>query len=344
MFGIFENRPENIYFLMDTDIEKCLSSVITVPTDWFVADDAISDRLMSLWNTRAAKNINSKRMMNLEIPSDVLFTGIPINDIIIEMRDYKNHPDKPAIKSARICVNKYKLNRAINECIDCDEPSSNPIMIGMIQMNYEFIKLFIPFGIVPTDADKLWFDYYVGFTSSSSKKERDFYRKHSKEIFTNPDLFWHHVGAYMALWYGLQISILHPVIKTVIIKDSDLKEKMERAIADAENGVIPPAPKEIKHEKRTTIKYVRKHVIHVHDIDECLDELFKKYNALKKAGKVRVYHRHTGCWYVTGHVRNQKTKKGHKKMFVDGYWKGPLRRTKMMEPRIRKLVLDENDA
>ena len=58
----------------------------------------------------------------------------------------------------------------------------------------------------------------------------------------------------------------------------------------------------------------------------------------------KIFTRKTQCWYVTGHWRNQATKDGHRKIFIQGYWKGISRDTKTADPRERELVVEENEG
>ena len=93
---------------------------------------------------------------------------------------------------------------------------------------------------------------------------------------------------------------------------------------DPKHSVVE-TKKDRKGKTKTKIRYIRRLVITDDVFEECLD---------------RSYIRTKLCWYVTGHWRNQATKTGHKKIFIQGYWKGVARNAKTVEePREREIVL-----
>ena len=120
-------------------------------------------------------------------------------------------------------------------------------------------------------------------------------------------------GLLLEIWYGVQIALLHPQLKTVFEHPS--KEKVYTRVGTG------------KDRKRIT-KYVRKHYITAEDIDMALC-----------VNEHKVFARRTMAWYVIGHWRQYKN--GTRK-FIKGYWKGPLRETKRNTDggRIRELVLN----
>lgn len=98
-------------------------------------------------------------------------------------------------------------------------------------------------------------------------------------------------------WYGVQIALLHPQIReafsrptlTPIRKRNDSRKKKQRVA-----------------------RYIKTHYINPKAIDK----------AVKDSGP---FERKTLCWYVIGHWRNNNN---GTKTFINGYWKGPLRRLK----------------
>lgn len=99
-------------------------------------------------------------------------------------------------------------------------------------------------------------------------------------------------------WYAMQIMLLNPVIKERLFKNGS-KEKLRYSTSSITGKETSP-----KHKKRKA-KYVR----------------YKEFNKLILEHDV-IKKRHTLCWYVIGHYR---TYKSGKKVWVHGYWKGPLR-------------------
>lgn len=93
-------------------------------------------------------------------------------------------------------------------------------------------------------------------------------------------------------WYGIQIALLHPVVKSVFNKPRTETVKTTST----------------KHCKKRRTAYIKRHVINAEDI--------------KMAITSASIERHTLVWYVIGHWR---TYKSGCKVFVQPYWKGPLR-------------------
>lgn len=118
--------------------------------------------------------------------------------------------------------------------------------------------------------------------------------------------------AYMELWYGIQIALLHPQLKLLFQKP--VREKIYTRKGKG-------------RDRKRVVKYVRKHYITPEDIDE----------ALYGHGH-RDFERKTMAWYVIGHWRQYKN--GTRK-FINGYWKGPLREMKrnLDGGRVRQLAI-----
>ena len=93
-------------------------------------------------------------------------------------------------------------------------------------------------------------------------------------------------------WYGIQIALLHPFVKSVFNKPRTETVKTTRT----------------KHSKKRRTAYIKRHVINAKDV--------------KFAMASASVERHTLVWYVIGHWR---TCKSGCKVFVQPYWKGPLR-------------------
>ncbi len=118
-------------------------------------------------------------------------------------------------------------------------------------------------------------------------------------------------------FYSINAALLNPVImevynnKTSRIPDRSVTAK--------------------KATKRGKIRYVKRHLISMIDIDKA----FEKRGFVRKAM----------IWYVTGHWREYKS---GKKVFIQGYWKGALRNMKDtmfqdLEPRERELITKEKN-
>ena len=106
----------------------------------------------------------------------------------------------------------------------------------------------------------------------------------------------------LAFWYTIQILLLHPNRETIITESR----------TPAESKVIGKYAK-AKNKKRK-VKLIRKLRIHT---DHLNDPIIESQGGIE---------RKTLCWYVVGHWRTYK--KTGKKIFIQPYWKGPLRETK----------------
>jgi len=114
----------------------------------------------------------------------------------------------------------------------------------------------------------------------------------------------------LCLWYGTQLALLHPLLKEVF-------RNPQRTPMPAE----PTGSK--KRKKKPPLRYIKRHVLNA--------------DKLEAAVKGHVEWK-TLCWRVIGHWR---TYKDGRKVFINGYWKGPLRETKALEEaRLREVVFD----
>jgi len=112
------------------------------------------------------------------------------------------------------------------------------------------------------------------------------------------------------------------VTKEIIEKRSNLKK----------GEILTAQDQKYKSEVPRRVKYVR-HKIIMADIETKLDEVIYGNN------ENRSYTRKCGSWYVVGHWRTYKT---GKKIFIQPYWKGPLREFRRSNSdRIREIV-EEN--
>ena len=104
-------------------------------------------------------------------------------------------------------------------------------------------------------------------------------------------------------WYCIQVALLHPTIKEVFRRSGIMSDK------DRE---------EIKDYKKRPLFYQKVKTINQREFDDAVK---------------RSINRKTLIWYVIGHWRNYKD---GRRIFIQPYWKGALRETKMTEvPRER---------
>lgn len=106
--------------------------------------------------------------------------------------------------------------------------------------------------------------------------------------------------------------MLHPTIKNVFHKGSMKKRRQ-----------MDPLKKTTSDIKST--KYIKYNTIKKEDLYEELPA-----DESTSSDSIKTFHRKRLCWFVCGHWRKSNNKEG--KIFVHGYWKGPLRELKMADP------------
>ena len=239
-----------------------------------------------------------------EIYADILLSGItPVYDVLLETTTPKKHGE---ILYGRVMIRP--------DMLEMSDQLSGEIYAGILMLYTEIIKYIIPFK-VSGNSDYIVFPDEYGIVASS-QEEADFY-------MNNPDIVklydisnW---KEYMEMWYGTMWVILHPIARHIIRNNSE-STSSDSFDVDVQVPVSSDGP--------TIIKYAKTVVI--------TEEDFKRVeNAISKIKK--------DCWPVTGHWRNQPTKKGYVRKFIKPYWKGPLRDLKMHDTRIRELIYEESD-
>ncbi len=119
-----------------------------------------------------------------------------------------------------------------------------------------------------------------------------------------------YANSQLSIWYGIQISLLHPQLKTIF------QHPRTEVVYD-------PKARNKKNGKRRCTRYIRVHTI--------------KSNEIAGALYHPNYTRKTLAWYVIGHWR---TCRNGKRIFVNGFWKGALRdmHRNLDEGRERKVL------
>lgn len=120
--------------------------------------------------------------------------------------------------------------------------------------------------------------------------------------------------AFMETWYGIQIALLHPTVQEVF---KNPKTVVEEAKPTNKHG----------HKPRK-VRYIKKHMVPSKELELAI---------YGRNGKEK--QRHALVWYVIGHWRELKS---GRKVFVNPYWKGPLRELKRnLDERQREIVMPE---
>lgn len=112
------------------------------------------------------------------------------------------------------------------------------------------------------------------------------------------------IGHRLAVWYGIQITMLHPQVQKSYFRGGKDKQTVQ-----------------VASKKRKT-KYITKLYINERTLKEATADAKRVYKCL--------------AWYVCGHYRHYKN---GTVQFIQGYWKGVMRDTKQNqdEGRIREV-------
>lgn len=263
-------KTEELSFNMAKKSEKCPTDIICLTRDTDL-------ELINLWEDEKKENVL--------IPSDLFMQKtIPLKDIQIEVdeREYGG-----CINKARICVYEN-----IESIVDSLSEYDNTKEAGFIEIDFLGMNYSAPFYI-------MYGINYIGFGNYCGDKLLD---------FASVEQRMHILTSWFETWYGIQIALLHPIIKEVFSSPNIVKSR---------NNLITK-------KNNNTTKYIKKHYI--------TKDSIKKANDNKSQ-----YKRKTLLWWVIGHWREYKS---GKKIFVKGYWKGALRYTNQtIEPRKREIEL-----
>lgn len=314
--NILMEESNNIYTrLMDREENITILNKInlTSPSDLIRLDTESDRKLCKMWTESAMKQSEDGKVY---LPSDLFFAEtIPLMDCEIEIDERNN----PKLKSILRNVVKFRVViwEDYYEYLSCT-PDGKTCSVGalMINMDDKDSKGKVPQIIMEIKcmagspyvlrSNRIG---YRGFPTDMMPKieklfsGRDVTRGLGQDFFT-----------YMETWYGVQVSLLHPVYKTVYAKPQ--VEKREKKLNNAKPG-----------KKKRSSKIIRRHVIRLDDFEKTIPDKYKSFN------------RQTLAWYVVGHFRHYETKE--EPTFVKGHWRGPLREVKENIDEGRDRVLDK---
>lgn len=273
------------------------------PIDSLTFDESGAEKAKNFWKERIQID---ELPPDGELNADILLSGIvPVYDMLLETTTEKKHGE---ILYARIMIRP--------DLIEMVSQISGEIYAGILLAYTEVIKYLIPFKI-SANSDHIIFPDEYGIWSTTPG-EYDFYANNPDVVALYDISNW---KSYLELWYGTMWVVLHPIARHVIRKNS---ESTTDVVDTYDTDIETP----ISSDGQTVIKYVKTIVI--------TEEDFKRIESV--ISKIK-----KDCWPVTGHWRNQPTKKGYVRKFIKPYWKGPLRDLKMHETRIRELIYEESD-
>lgn len=278
----------------------------TSPTDEILVSKDTLMKLADFWKNPKENNPE----IGEHIPADIFWSNtIPIKDCIIKNPEYEHLRLKSGEESIVYC-------RVV---IFMDPVTAKGHVCGAVIIHYSNgTEYFTTFGLSDEEntevLNKLIISKAVGILSTDPSQKISFYKNdyffnmHSENLFMT--LF-----SYLNAWYGLQVALLNPQIKLVFTENSTKGTYEIPSKKKLKKGEKRPAPK---------IKYIKRYTI--------TEAVFN--DAIKRS-----YVHTKMSWYVTGHWRNQAVKDGHKRIFIQGYWKGVARDSKTADIREREVVI-----
>ena len=261
------------------------------PANLIQLDKKSDDAVIALWR-EANQNAAG-------IPSDLFFSGhIPLPDCKVHVDD----GDGNIIKFRVVIFPDYQ--KLVEET---DE--NNSVRIGAVLYEIRDGDCMILSLEVLRGHDWIITETLLGYKGIPNYA-RDYFHEH-----LNTAQVWTSIGECLSTWYGIQIALLHPLVKDIFLNPVTV-------IDESANK----KPSKGKKGKKRPLRYIKRHIINAEELK----------NRIHGGSN---FQRHTLVWYVMGHWRRYAT---GKKVFINPYWKGALRDLKNSEIREREIVLEEN--
>lgn len=265
----------------------------STPTDIIRLGRREDQQLMALWESPIKKNHEGK----LGIPTDLFLCGtVPLMDCKITV-DERDVDENGAIISFRVKIfEDYETRLA-----QCEEGAV--ATVGAIETYANDTGVVTCLGVGREGN-------IMGFLDSVHRCGKQW-----KPVSNIVELSVAQQLVFLCLetWYGIQIALLHPVVKEVF--------RAPRMVVEKTNTTKKSS------QRKQKVKYVKEYVLN----QEELDKLIYGERTAKQA-----ITRHALLWYVIGHWR---TYANGKKVFVQPYWKGALRATRLTETREREIII-----
>lgn len=320
----------------------------TPVTDIIRLDTDSAEEISKFWKP-VGKDGKVTKIDAKGVPSDIIISGtIPITGISFEFKD--SNREGIVAESTVLISDGYQ--QAIEDAKALSEIENGKELIyntGAIVIKIMTDAIVIPLFISSAKPDYLTLGVTLGFRETAYKDAEIFFRcivsnaqMRAKDlgISTGADdfrdfatwLFGYAVHV-LHIWYGCQIAMLHPATITVFQKPKIQKRSREERL------------KTHKRNGKTSVKYVKKHIISAGDIENSLIRAANHMEVYEEDGESdvkRQYVRHALLWRVIGHFRTYKT---GKRVFVKPYWKGVLKdfQVKGVEANHREIDIPEGN-
>lgn len=277
---------------MNSDIDVLGQLDCSTPTDIIRLGRKEDQQLMALWEIPMKKNHEGK----LGIPTDLFLCGtVPLMDCKITV-DERDVDKNGGVLSFRVKIfEDYEARLA-----QCKKGTAT--MVGVIETYANDTGVVTCLGVGRENN-------IIGFLDSIHRCGKQW-----KPVSNIVELSVVRQLVFLCLetWYGVQIALLHPVVKEVF--------RAPRTAVEKTNPTKKSSPRKRK------VKYVKEHVLNQEELDKLIYG-----ERTTKQGRTR----HALIWYVIGHWR---TYANGKKVFVQPYWKGALKDTKLAETREREII------
>ena len=276
------------------------------PTDRISLSEEVLYKLETFWNKEQPEDVDEGSTVLTAPPADILWANtIPIKDCIIDFPYDNGRKNAAGIRDIRITIT--------------DDCTSNLTahMCGIVTITtnggYQLAGVFGVHDSAAEDANLIDIPKEIAFiTAPMNQVIRQFEEDPNGGTLKTAETIGN-IMRFLSIWYGLQVALLNPKIKNVFATHSSMSTIEDK-----------PNRNNRKNNKRPKIKYIKRCII--------TDDVFK--TALERS-----YVRTKLCWYVTGHWRNQPTKNGIKRIFIQGFWKGVARKTKTDDIRDRDVEI-----
>ena len=308
----YQKNTNKIKFLSETENQAVLKRITRKhPSDVIELSHENDKKLVAMWT----KGMGIKEGQTHVLPSDIFFAHtIPLMDcrIIIETQSGEE------VKLRTVIFDDYIKHIE-------DAQNGDMVEVGAMLIEDEDQNALITVLKVLKGENILFLATSHGYRGI--KKED---RERIANVVTEESIIklWFPCAQ---TWYGIQIALLHPIIKQVFSKPQRAAQTKSKPRKNA------------KKKKQTTVTYTKQHNMRSIDLDDYFYGQAQQTTAGQNLGTGTKIKRQALLWYVIGHWRN-KGKPNQK--FIQGFWKGALRNLKqdMPEPNRKREIAQEEPS
>jgi hypothetical protein len=242
--------------------------------------DSAND-LIALWR-------NDKKTDSFSVPSDLFFNNtIPLRNCQITVNDNFSY--------------RVIIFHGYEEKVK-DINNGDAACVGVLELHGEKKAVIIHPILVIHGMDTV----EIGAVAPPKNVDVEEYEKIIKDTPFMELYQWSFLA--ISTWYGIQIALLHPVVRDVFNSPRTMKVKEKSGVKG----------------KKRIVRYIKRHIVNPKQLESAI------------YGENKAFNRHALIWYVIGHWRKYPD---GRKVFIQPYWKGALRETKKpIENRERQII------